>query len=61
MKDEILLGAIGVACITVLAVACFYFTGEDGTILASAAGAIGTVIGVVLGRTSIAAGGTGGP
>ena len=55
MRDEIFLGALGVACITVLAVACFYFTGEDGTILASAAGAIGTVIGVVLGRTTVPA------
>jgi len=61
VRDEILLGALGVICITVLAVACFYFTGEDGTILASAAGAIGTVIGVVLGRTTAMDGGTGGP
>lgn len=50
MRDEVILGALGVAGIVIMTVACFYFTGEDGTVLAAAAGAIGTVIGVVLGR-----------
>lgn len=54
MRDEVILGAVGVVCITALTVACFYFTGEDGAILAAAASAIGTVIGVVLGRTKLA-------
>ena len=34
--------------IAVMTVACFAYTGQDGTILAAAAGAIGTVIGLIL-------------
>lgn len=58
MRDEIILGAVGVVAIAAMTVACFIFTGEDGTILAAAAGAIGTVIGLVLGRATVTAGGT---
>lgn len=50
MRDEIILGGLGVVCITAMTIACFYITGQDGTVLAAAAAAIGTVIGVVLGR-----------
>jgi len=53
MRDEILLGAVGVAGVVVMTVACFYFTGTDGVILAAASGAIGTIIGLVLGRRSV--------
>jgi len=49
-RDAVILGAVGVLCVTAMTIACFYFTGQDGTVLAAAAGAIGTVIGVVLGR-----------
>lgn len=56
LRDEILLGAVGVVCVTAMTIACFYFTGQDGTILAAAASAIGTVIGVVLGRKSLQTG-----
>lgn len=45
MRDEILLGALGVVGVIVMTVACFYFTGEDGTILAAASAAIGTILG----------------
>lgn len=55
MRDEILLGAVGDAGVVVMTVACFYFTGQDGAILAAASGAIGTIIGVVLGRKSASA------
>ena len=58
MRDEILLGAVGVVCVTAMTVACFYFTGHDGTILAAAAGAVGSIIGLVLGRKSVSIGGT---
>lgn len=57
MRDEILLGVVAVAGVVVMTVACFYFTGQDGTILAAASGAIGTIIGVILGRKSSSAGG----
>lgn len=57
MRDEILLGLAGVTGVVIMAVACMYLTGEDGTILAAASGAIGTIIGLVLGRTTASAGG----
>ena len=50
MRGRILLGAIGVICVAAMTIACLAFTGENGTILAAAAGAIGTIIGLVLGR-----------
>ncbi|MBA7586864.1 hypothetical protein ES708_28871 [subsurface metagenome] len=53
MRDEILLVLAGVTGVVIMAVACMYFTGEDGTILAAASGTIGTIIGLVLGRTSV--------
>jgi len=59
VRDELLLGALGVICITILAFVCFMVTGENGTVLGAAAGAIGTVIGVVLGRQSVLARKTG--
>jgi len=59
LRDELLLGALGVICITILAFICFMVTGENGTVLAAASGAIGTVIGVVLGRQTMAAKKTG--
>jgi len=31
-----------------MTVACFYFTGNDGSILAAASGAVGTIIGYVI-------------
>ena len=58
MRDEILLGAVGVVCVAAMTIAAFYLTGENGTILAAAAGAIGSIIGVVLGRWSVTIGGT---
>jgi len=57
MRDEIILGIAGVGGVVLMAVACMYLTGENGTILAAASGAIGTIIGLVLGRTSVSAGG----
>lgn len=48
MRDEIVLGIVGVAAIAAMTVAAFYFTGTNGTLLATASGAIGTVIGLVL-------------
>lgn len=57
MRDEILFGAVGVAGVVVMTVACFAFTGQNGTVLAAASGAIGTIIGLVLGRRSITGGG----
>ena len=60
MRDEILLGIVGILVVAAMTVACFYFTGEDGTILAAASGAVGTIIGLVLGRRSLSTGGTGG-
>lgn len=50
VRDAVILGSVGVVCVTAMTIACFYFTGQDGTILAAAASAIGTIIGVVLGR-----------
>ena len=58
MRDEIILGAVGVVCVAAMTIAAFYFTGENGTILAAAAGSIGTIIGIVLGRASVTFGGT---
>jgi len=55
MRDEVILGTVAVVCITAMTIACFYITGQDGTVLAAAAGAIGTVIGVVLGRSELLA------
>lgn len=50
LKDRILLGALGVVCVTVLGVTYFLVTKQNGTILATCSGAIGTIIGLVLGR-----------
>lgn len=52
LRDEIALGIVGILCISAMTIAAFYFTGENGTILAAAAGSIGTIIGVVLGRAT---------
>ena len=52
LRDEIVLGTVGICAICAMTIAAFYFTGENGTVLAAAAGAIGTVIGIVLGRAS---------
>jgi len=60
VRDEIILGAVGVVCVTAMTIACFYLTGQDGSILAAASGAVGTIIGVVLGRRTVSIGGTGG-
>jgi len=45
----VLLGAVGVVCITAMTIVCFITTGQDGTILAAAAGAIGSIIGGIIG------------
>ena len=45
MRDEILLGVVAVAGVVVMTVSCFYFTGQDGAILAAASTAIGTILG----------------
>lgn len=35
-----------------MTVSCFYFTGENGSILAAASGVVGTIIGYIIkGRT----------
>ena len=60
MRDELLLGAVGVVCITILAAVYFIVLKQNGTVLGAVCGSIGTIIGLVLGRRSVSIGGTGG-
>ena len=50
MRDKILLGALGVVCVTVLGCVYMVVFKQNGTILVTVAGAVGTIIGLVLGR-----------
>jgi len=47
---KVVLGCVGVVCVTALGVAYFYFIRQDGSALLTLTGAVGAVIGYVLGK-----------
>ena len=49
-KGKVIFGSVAVVCVTALAVTTVVFTGTDGTVMATACGAIGTIVGYILGR-----------
>lgn len=49
MRDEILLGGLGVVCITILGAMYMYVFKQNGAVLATICTAIGAIIGGVVG------------
>ena len=49
-KERAILGCVGVICVTALGIAYFYFIRQDGSALLTLTGAVGAVIGYVLGK-----------
>jgi len=47
---KVILGSVGVVCITALGIVYFIFVRQDGTVLATLSGAIGAIIGLILGK-----------
>jgi hypothetical protein len=50
MRDESIVGIVGIIAIAWLATVFFIVTKQDGSVLASASGTIGGIIGYIAGR-----------